>query len=395
MSKNQKVVWYEGMNLDPHHFQQSDRFHQENLNLRIKSICNYDWGFIGISIAKDALENGQIKLLECSGIMPDGYAFRIPTKDPTPAIRTFTDNISSTQEKIAVYLTIPVDHPGGINYILDGSPEIQNTRYKTQIFNLNDETTGADSREIRLAKVNFQIKFEDESLEDLISLKIAEIVRTTDGGFALNKHFIPAGLTIDFSDTLIELVNSILELLITRSTDLLNRRSHSKSGNLEMNPVEMPIYWLLFIINSYIPLINQFSVLGKSHPAEVYSVLLSLAGQLTTLSTEEKLIPKNLPVYDHANSFTGFSTLEKIIRQLLSEITPTKNYTVIDLDKKGDNIYIGKVKDDAILEKSEIYLICSGELEESKFTNDLPNKMRIASPEMIKGIYELIMNKSQ
>jgi len=38
--KMQKVVWYEGMKLDPHHFQQADRYNQYYINSRISLIKN-------------------------------------------------------------------------------------------------------------------------------------------------------------------------------------------------------------------------------------------------------------------------------------------------------------------------------------------------------------------
>ena len=34
--KLQNVVWYEGMKLNPHHFQQNDRYNQYNINSKFK-----------------------------------------------------------------------------------------------------------------------------------------------------------------------------------------------------------------------------------------------------------------------------------------------------------------------------------------------------------------------
>jgi type VI secretion system protein ImpJ len=44
MSQRHKIVWYEGMNLDPHHFQQMDRYFKTGLDFRIHAIAHFDWG---------------------------------------------------------------------------------------------------------------------------------------------------------------------------------------------------------------------------------------------------------------------------------------------------------------------------------------------------------------
>jgi type VI secretion system protein ImpJ len=38
MARNRKVLWYEGMTLDPHHFQHWDRYNQALLNFRVPKL---------------------------------------------------------------------------------------------------------------------------------------------------------------------------------------------------------------------------------------------------------------------------------------------------------------------------------------------------------------------
>jgi len=80
--KFQKVVWYEGMKLDPHHFQQADRYNQYYINSRLGLISPNYWGLNEFQIDSAALAGGSLGLIRCNGIMPDGCVFNMPENDP-------------------------------------------------------------------------------------------------------------------------------------------------------------------------------------------------------------------------------------------------------------------------------------------------------------------------
>jgi type VI secretion system protein ImpJ len=386
MDKSYKILWYEGMNLEPHHFQQWDRFIENNVNFRIKAINAHDWGLTAISIDEDALTNGNFKLLNCKGIMPDGFAFQLPEMDSLPPFRAFVDQFGSTQQNLGVYLTLSSERSGGQNYSLDDTSNKRNTRFYLDQININDENTGSGEREIGIARADFKIMFESESLEDLSAIKIAEIVRSAEGEFGLSKEYIAPCLSISASDNLVAILRRLFELLIARSNALRKRRRQLPDGNLEMTPGDMPIFWLLFTTNAYIPALNQFLSDGTVHPGEVYHSLLSLTGQLTTFSSDDSIVPQEFPLYDHTDSVKGFLKIEEYLMQLLGDITPAKNYLQIELEKKGETIFVGPVKDSSVMKDYKFFLVCSSETSDENLVNDLPAKLRVASPDMIKQI---------
>jgi len=386
MDKNYKILWYEGMNLEPHHFQQWDRFIADNLNFRFKTINTHDWGLTSISIDEDALTNGNFKLLKCNGIMSDGLGFKMPDNDTLPPIRAFTEQFPSTQAVLGVYLSVSSERIGGQNFALDESTHNRNIRFSIDRINVNDENTGSGEREIGVARANFNIKFETESLEDLTAIKIAEIVRSPEGEFKLSKEYIPPGLNINASENLTTLLRRMFELVIARSNALRKRRRLLPDGNLEMTPNDMPIFWLLYTANAYIPLLNQFLADGNIHPSVIYNLLLSLIGQLCTFSTDENILPQEFPLYDHTNSAKGFDKIEKYLIQLFGDITPVKNYVQIELQRKGETLFIGQVKESSIFKESKFFLICSGETLDENLINEIPVKIRVASPDMIKQV---------
>ena len=123
MTRHHKVLWYEGMTLDPHHFQQWDRYHQDMLNSRVHAISRFNWGVSELAIDEDSLLNGQFNLLRCKGVTTDGLHFDIPPTDPIPNSRNIQENFPATEEALEVFLAIPVEHHGGKNYLIDKTRE--------------------------------------------------------------------------------------------------------------------------------------------------------------------------------------------------------------------------------------------------------------------------------
>ncbi len=386
MTINKKVIWYEGMTLDPHHFQQWDRFHQANLHFAIHSLAPYSWGLSDISIETDALLNGQFKLVKMSGLMPDGLNFEMPDNDSLPPSRNISEHFQATQESLAVHLTIPQENPGGKNCLLSETSDGRTIRYHLENIMVNDQNTGTDQRQVGVARTNFQVHFGSESMEGFTEMKIAEIVRSPQGDFALNDDFIPPCLSIKASENLLKILRRLLEFFVARSNALRNRRRQSTSGQLDVALTDMPLYWHLSALNSHIPLLNQFLSSGKFHPQLVFSSLISLIGLLTSFSTDDGILPGDLPVYDHSNLTSGFINIEKKIRRLLGDVVPQKNYIKLDLEKQGENLSICHIKEPAVFKESDLFLVCSGEIAEKKLINEVPMKFRVASPDMINEV---------
>ncbi len=148
MSQRQKVIWFEGMNLDPHHFQQWERYHKSLLDFRIRSIIKFDWGILDISIDKEGIVNGQFNLLKCKGITPDGLIFNIPDEDPAPHSRNIQELFQATQNELSVFLVIPSEKERGRNCILQEESGKKELRYILNNISVTDDNTGANEREI-------------------------------------------------------------------------------------------------------------------------------------------------------------------------------------------------------------------------------------------------------
>ena len=72
MTWHNKVIWTEGMFLQPQHFQQHDRFLARQAHLRFSITQPYGWGFMSLSLDAASLTLGKIAIAGAHGVLPDG-----------------------------------------------------------------------------------------------------------------------------------------------------------------------------------------------------------------------------------------------------------------------------------------------------------------------------------
>ena len=77
MSVHNRVIWSEGLFLQPQHFQQQERY--------CEPLVPYSWGFTAIEFERDFLKIGKVGFRRLAGVFPDGTPFRMPDDDPLPA----------------------------------------------------------------------------------------------------------------------------------------------------------------------------------------------------------------------------------------------------------------------------------------------------------------------
>src|SRR5215471_18263053 len=111
LSTARKVVWCEGLFLQPQHMQQQERYLERYANLRSASLVPHSWGFTHVELDPAFLSIGKFGLLRAEGVFPDGTPFRMPEDDPLPAAIDIPTNI---RDEI-VYLSLPVRRPGKLD----------------------------------------------------------------------------------------------------------------------------------------------------------------------------------------------------------------------------------------------------------------------------------------
>lgn len=380
-----KVVWYEGMTLDPHHFQQWDRYVHHTVQSASRNARPYNWGFVRLDIDEERLSNGEFALRACSGLLPDGLAFDIPNSDPLPPPRNIQEAFPATEESLAVYLAIPARKSDGGNTQLQSSNNRREPRFLAETVQVPDDNTGVDERSVEVAHGNFQVRLEGEPMQTFSTMQVARVVRGAGGGFRIADGFIAPSLRINASGNLESMARRLLELLVTRSSSLSERREALRRQR-DLSPSDMTVLGLLGAVNTYLPLVKHHHDGGRSHPEELFKVMLALAGQLTVYAREVRTMPRDFPAYDHSNLTSCFNRLDQLLREMLGEAEPPSNYDQIPLQSDRENLYTASLSN-AQLDGSGLFLVVKDDqIEKQRLVSELPLMLRVASPSTIDAV---------
>lgn len=379
-----RVVWFEGMTLDPHHFQQADRFLLGTLNARVRAAQHFDWGLTKLTIDQERLANGELVVSRASGVMPDGYVFDVPETDPAPQPRNVADYFPPTQPRLDVYLALPAERQSGANFRLQDADAQRETRFLSETISVADENTGIDERQIEVGRSQFQVRFGQEPLQEYTTLHIASVKRDASGAFLLDETFVPPTLSIGASSRLMNIARRLLEVLVTKSSELVGRQQGILRQR-ELSPADLAVLGLMSAVNSHIPLLNHaHTTLG--HPEMLYQAMLSLAGSLTTYLTSVPAQPRDFPMYDHATPTGSFNRLDGLLMEMLGGAKPQANYVEIPLTEIRTNLYQGTLGDEMIASATLFLIARSADVSEDQLVTKLPQMLRIASPEVIDAV---------
>ncbi|MBX3305081.1 MAG: type VI secretion system baseplate subunit TssK [Nitrospira sp.] len=327
----QKVMWWEGMVLRPHHFQQWDRYYEGLVAERFRTLDTFGWGVKDLAIDHTGLATGQLKIQKCSLVMPDGLVVDIPHSDDAPPSRMFRDHFPATTKHLGVYLGIPDEQPDGKTYQLESETGNRQARYRKQDVTFVNTITGEDPQPVQVARKQLQLLFGEESFTSITAVKIAELVRTQNGTITLDERYIPPLLWVDGSSTLTELVDG----LINRLKEMRTSFSDDQRGTIDLIGTDLRKFALASAVFTHLPVLSHLREAegGHYHPESLYIAMSQLAGQLMLLAPPGAAI--KLAQYQHENLTDTFHRLEKDIRSLIEGGTP--GYTNIHLTWEGDH----------------------------------------------------------
>jgi type VI secretion system protein ImpJ len=286
MSANRKVLWNEGMLLTPHHFQQQDNYHEEQLSARLASLVPYEWGVLDLQLNEDSIANGTCEIVRCRAVMPDGLIVNIPQRDAAPDPRPAANHFPPEAAKLDLFLAVPARRAGAANYQTSGGERLPTVRYWQDAGLVQDETTGRNEQQVAFARSNLRLMFASELREGYDSIKIAELRRTATGNLAFNPDYVPPALNVAASPWMVQMLRQIVEILITKSSSLGEQRRQRTTSLADFTTSEIAVFWLLNTVNASIPVVSHLFRTRIVHPERLYTELAELCGRLMTFSTD-------------------------------------------------------------------------------------------------------------
>jgi type VI secretion system protein ImpJ len=371
MRQLQPVIWAKGTFLTPNHMQSQDLYWDSLLGFQAEALGYCSWGLLTLDIDTDALANGSLNILSASGLFPDGLAFEMPSPDAPPPPKPLHSYLQS-DDVVDLYLAIPPLRLGGLN--VAGPGQNADTRFVAEYLDIRDENNGRVERPVQVARKNFRIMAKSELSSGAPALQIARVRKGERGEIVMDPHFIPQLLNISASPRTMTLAQDIVELLTARSNDLSNTRRERASGLAEFTSSETASFWLLYTVNTYLPLVRHILETRHGHPEVLFSTLLSIAGALTTFAPD--IDAGTLPSYDHDDLTSCFQDLEIKLRTLL-DTAVQQNFTALAMRELQPYIYGCSLSDEDL--DSKMFLAIKSDRKEAELLDLVPQRMIVTS----------------
>jgi type VI secretion system protein ImpJ len=381
MKQLQPVLWTKGTFLTPQHLQLQDRFLEDSLNFRLQALKFCAWGFSEVVLDQELLAEGQLAISRASGIFPDGLLFEIPASDQPPPSKALAEFFDPGVRDLDIYLTVPDYRDKGLNVSAVGRNG--GSRYLAEITTVRDENTGTGEKPVQIARKNLRLLAANETREGNSGLRIANVQRTEAGAFRLNTRLVPPLLEVRANDYLLGLVGGLLEILSAKSSQLAAGRRQKNLSLADFTASDIANFWLLYTVNTHIPVLSHLLQGQRCHPEELFSALTALGASLTTFSTTIR--PRDLPLYDHLNLSKVFTDLDEKLRLLLETVVPT-NVVSLPLKHVNNTIYATAIEQDKYLNNTRMYLAISAETAEDSIIRKVPQMVKVCSATHIEQL---------
>ncbi len=382
MSLDSKVVWSEGMFLNPHHFQQQERYLEKYIQGKCSAMGAYAWGINQLDLDQDLLKLGKISLIRSSGIFPDGTPFSFPDHNDRPDVFEVPENTTNQ----IVYLAIPVKRPGALE-ILSNDETQGLARYYSSKQAIRDVSfDGGESLEIAVGKPRLRLLLGSDDLSGYATIGIVKIVETReDKNVLLDDNFIPACLDCSAALKLSGFLSELVGLLHHRGESIAGRLADTQRGGT----AEVADYMMLQMINRLEPLAAHLSTLQTLHPLELYTELVQMVGEFSTFVTETKR-PPSFSAYLHGNLQQTFTPVMSSLRQCLSMVYEQTAVSMPLVEKKF-GIRVAQITDRSLLSTGVFVLAVRAQIPENNLRNQFPATVKVGPVERIRQLVNAAM----
>jgi len=379
MSNNSKVLWKEGMFLEPHHFQLSERFLTAHTDVRAGSLsyAGFQYGFTELTVGRDALLGGNFTIASAAGVFPDGCCFEIGAGAHSKALtRSFTGYCRPDQQTLDVYLAIPDDTNTASSHGAGSGASFAGSRYVETRALISDELAPDNNKEITVGSPNYQIRFEGEPLDGCVWLLAARLIRNGAGFMELDRGYSPPVLFFRCSDALTDRVGGLLELLWAKIGSLARCRGQAEQGRVFFSASEAGAFALLNTLCSSVPLLSRLCELPQIHPFKIYTHLVTLYGGLLSFMPDISL--DMIPPYDHDNPGDLFASLEERVRDALAAEFWTAT-AQITLERVNSVMWSCRFPDERFAKSVNLFIGVASESQQKSLVIDVLQRMRVCS----------------
>jgi type VI secretion system protein ImpJ len=384
MSWRSKVIWSQGMFLQPHHFQQEARHFEHLVDIRVRAAGPHVWGFSELVLDEGLLALGRIGLLRASGVLPDGTPFSIPSLDAAPVPIELPADLKGE----IVYLAAPVARAGVTEVDFgdagESAPNTELRRFRVVDEDLRDLTNAIDDPEpIQTGVLNLSLRRARDVTEAYSVIGVASVVeRRADNQIVLAQAYIAPQTRIEATAQLSALASLLHGLIQQRASALAARM-----GQLGHGTSEMADFLMLQALNRAEPLFRQYAGSPSVHPSELHLLCLQLAGDLSTFSSDARH-PPEFPLYRHEDLNGTFAPVVEALRRMLA-IVLERNALQIELTDRGRGVRLGIFPDAELARASNFVLAVNAQLPSEQLRQRFPTQSKLGPADRLRDLVNL------
>ena len=380
MTWNNKVIWTEGMFLQPQHLQQHDRFLSQQAQMRFAATAAYGWGHLSLTLDSAALNLGKVAITAARGVMPDGLAFDVPGQDPAPAA---LDIPPDARDQLVV-LAITLQRPGVAETDAESAAGSMPPRFRSAEVEVGDNNvSGQRAAPIQVGRINLRIVLERDAGEGVVTIGLCRVVeRRADHKLVLDAAYIPPSLHTGSNELLAAQLRDLHGMLHQRGEALAARLAQPGRAGVG----EIADFLMLQLINRSEPLVAQFRQASLLHPKDFYFFVVGLLGELATFG--ERRRPESLPAYAHDNPVVCFKPLMDDVRQSLSMVME-QTAIPIELQDRKYGVRVAMIPDVELQRNAQFVLAVASQLPGDALRARFPTQVKIGTVERIRDLVNL------
>lgn len=380
MTWHNKVMWTEGMFLQPQHFQQQDRYVGRQLEGRLSSSLPWPWGFFALQVDDAALLQGRIVVNSARGVLPDGLVFSVPGDDPAPA--AFEVPVDARDQ--TVVLAVPMARPGVAESDVEAAETSMPPRFRASNIEVAD-SHAASLREapVQIGRLNLRLMMARDANEGYTTVGVARIIeRRADGRVVLDTAYVAPMLHTT--------AHPVLDGYLREAHGMLHQRGEALASRLvqpgRAGVGEIADFLLLQVVNRFQPMFAHLHRLPVLHPERFYDLLLGLAGELSTFREQKR--PVAYPEYRHDDLAGCFRAVMSDLRQSLSMVLE-QTAIPIDLQNRPHGVRVAIIPDIELQRTASFVLAVNAQMPGDALRARFPTQVKIGPAERLRDLVQL------
>jgi type VI secretion system protein ImpJ len=384
------TFWHQGLFLQPQHFQRQE-LHQHFLKRPLFELtAPYFWGAGELEFAPESLSARSVEVRKARLLFRDNTYIEFPG-NAIIGPRSFEKIWTDSDQPLNVYLglrKLSVSAPNVTTVDSFDNAATAPTRFASQSDgqNMPDLYGEGPMATVPVVMHVVRVFFEPElaSLDDYDLLPVGRLTRDNDI-IKFTHDSVPPCYALSGSSILQDLLRDIRDDMSGRMRQLSEYKAPRDIQRQELDPEYLMLMQSLQVLNRSVPAIMHMSETGQIHPWQVYGLLRTCVGEISTFCEAFDVAGRRrdgadegLPAYDHLKLYECFSSARRIINQLLSEISVGPEFRVT-LEPDGDYL-TAAIPRDYFANRNRFYLVTQTASKNEYSGDEFIRTARLAAP---------------